>query len=186
MAILDIKIYGNPALREKCAPVEAITPELLTLAHDMLETMYEAGGVGLAAPQVGKSMRLVVIDPARPDEEEPPAPRIIFNPTWGAEADSKDVPYDEGCLSVPDVFCNVNRPGKIWIRYTNENGETVEEHNIEGLLCRCFQHETDHLDGKLFVDVISTADRELNRSRLRDMIKKEKKKIESQKTGKRR
>ncbi len=185
MAVLDIKIYGNPVLREKCRQVEAVTPELVALAHDMLDTMYDAGGVGLAAPQVGKDVRLVVIDPARPDENETPAPRIIFNPSWGTEADSENVPYDEGCLSVPDVFCNVYRPGKIWIRYTDENGQTVEEHNVEGLLCRCFQHETDHLDGKLFVDVISTADRELNRSRLRDMVKKEKKKLESKKTGKR-
>lgn len=176
MAILDIKIYGNPALRIECKQVAQVTPELIDLARDMLDTMYDAGGCGLAAPQVGKDMRLVVIDPARPDENETPAPRIIFNPEWGEEPDSKDVPYDEGCLSVPDVFCNVNRPGKIWIRYTDENGQTVEEHNVEGLLCRCFQHESDHLDGKLFVDVISTADRELNRSKLRDMVKKEKKK----------
>ena len=175
MAILDLTIYGNQALRVKCKPVSQITPELVALAHDMLETMYDAGGVGLAAPQVAKDIRLVVIDPARPDEDEKPEPRILLNPEWGEEPDSENVPYDEGCLSVPDIFCNVYRPGKIWIRYMNENGETVEEHNVEGLLCRCFQHETDHLDGKLFVDMISTADRELNRSKLRDMAKKSKK-----------
>lgn len=176
MAILDIKIYGNPVLREQSKPVEQITPELVKLAHDMLDTLYDAGGVGLAGPQIGKNIRLVVIDPARPDEKESPEPHIMFNPSWGAEPDSEDVPYDEGCLSVPDVFCNVVRPGKVWVKYTDENGQPVEIHHCEGLFARCIQHEYDHLDGKLFVDFISTADRELNRSRLRDMVKEEKKK----------
>ena len=80
MAVLDITIYGNPVLRVKCKPVEKVTPELVALAHDMLDTMYDAGGVGLAAPQVGKDMRLVVIDPARPDEDEQPAPRFAAAP----------------------------------------------------------------------------------------------------------
>lgn len=170
MAVLPILIYGNETLRKKSEAIEKITPELVQLANDMLETMYEAPGVGLAAPQIGKNIRLVVIDISIPDEEDP-NPYIMFNPEWGKEDDSEEVVREEGCLSVPDIFCNVKRPGKIWVRYTDENGEKKELRHIEGLFCRCIQHEIEHLDGHLFVDKISTSDRSLIQSKLKKMAK---------------
>ena len=170
MALLEIKTYGDPVLRKKCEPVTEITPELRQLAKDMLETMYDAPGCGLAAPQIGKNIRLVVIDTAVPGEEEP-RPYIMFNPEWEAEPDAKPVPYDEGCLSVPDIFCNVIRPDKVCVRFFDINGEPQELHNCDGLFGRCIQHETDHLNGDLFVDKISTADRTMNQSKLRKMAK---------------
>jgi peptide deformylase len=171
MSHLDIKIYGEEVLRKISKPVTEITPELVSLAKDMLETMYEAGGCGLAAPQIGENIRLVVIDTTHPDEEDP-NPYIMFNHEWEAEPDSQDVECEEGCLSIPEIWCKVKRPGKVFVRYTDENGERKEIHNCEGLFARCIQHEHDHLDGKLFIDFISTADRTLNQSKLRNMAKK--------------
>lgn len=170
MDLLDIKIYGEDVLRKKCKPVERVTPELVELAHQMLETMYDAPGVGLAAPQVGEDIQLVVIDVTHPDDDER-CPYIMFNPEWEEEPDSEPVEYEEGCLSVPDIFCNVTRPGKVLVRYTDEFGERKEKRNCEGLLARCIQHEIDHLHGILFVDKISQADRMLNQSKLRKMAK---------------
>lgn len=173
MALLDIKIYGDDVLRKPCAPVEKITPELIELARDMLETMYDAPGCGLAAPQIGKNIRLVVIDTAIPGEEDP-NPYIMFNPEWDVEPGSVLASNEEGCLSLPDVWGNVTRPNKVWVSYTDVNGERQTIHNCEGLLARCIQHETDHLDGKLFVDKISTADRAMNASKLRKLAKRSK------------
>lgn len=170
MALLEIKIYGNPVLREKCTPVPEVTPELVELAHNMLETMYDAPGCGLAAPQVGKTIRLVVIDCAIPDEEDP-EPYIMFNPEWEAEEDAEEVVHEEGCLSIPDVWGDVHRQSKIRVTYTDENGERKEMRNVEGLLARCVQHETDHLNGELFVDKISVSDRALNASKLKKLAK---------------
>lgn len=174
MALLDIKIYGESVLRKKSGPIPAVTPELAALAQDMLETMYDAGGCGLAAPQIGKDIRLVVIDAAKPDEEEP-APHIMFNPEWGPEPDAVDVIHEEGCLSIPDIWCDVMRKDKVWVRYTDETGAQQELHNCTDMLGRCIQHECDHLEGKLFIDKMSTTDRSLNQSKLRDMAKKHKK-----------
>lgn len=173
MALLPIKIYGAEVLRKKARPVEAITPELVKLAHDMLETMYDAPGIGLAAPQIGRDIRLVVIDITKEDDEQRD-PIILFNPEASPEeGENPVVPYEEGCLSVPDVFCDVMRPEKVRLRYQNENGEWIERH-VDGLLARCVQHEIDHLDGVLFVDKISASDRALNQSRLRKMAKSHK------------
>ena len=170
MALLEIKTYGDPVLRKKCEPITEITPELRQLAKDMLETMYDAPGCGLAAPQIGRNIRLVVIDTAVPGEEEP-RPYIMFNPEWEAETDAKPVPSDEGCLSVPDIFCNVVRPDKVCVRFFDINGAPQEIHHCDGLFGRCLQHETDHLNGDLFVDKISTADRTMNQSKLKKMAK---------------
>lgn len=170
MAILPIRTYGDPVLRKKCTPITEITPELRQLAKDMLETMYKAPGCGLAAPQVGLNIRLVVIDTSIPDEEEP-NPYIMFNPEWEAEPDAQMVDYDEGCLSVPDIFCNVVRPDKVCVRFFDINGEPQEIHNCDGLFGRCIQHEVDHLSGDLFVDKISTADRTMTQSKLKKMAK---------------
>ena len=170
MTVRTVIKFPNPNLKKISEPVTVFDENLKQLVQDMFETMYEDKGIGLAAPQIDVHKQIVVIDTSEDKSEQ----RVIINPRFILEEGETGI--EEGCLSVPDVFCNVYRPGKIWIKYMNENGEMVEEHNVEGLLCRCFQHETDHLDGKLFVDVISTADRELNRSKLRDMVKKEKKK----------
>ena len=170
MAILPIKYYGNEVLRKKSERVQEITPELVTLARDMLETMYDAPGVGLAAPQIGKNICLVVIDTSVPDEEEP-KPYIMFNPSFEPEPDAKKVIAEEGCLSLPEIWGNVERFSKVCVRYQDISGEQKEIHNCEGLFARCIQHELDHLKGVLFVDKISTADRSLNASKLRKLAK---------------
>ena len=112
----------------------------------------------------------MVIDTAIPGEEDP-KPYVMFNPEWEAEEDAKPADYDEGCLSFPDIFCNVVRPDKVCVRFFDINGEPQEIHNCEGLFARCIQHESDHLNGDLFVDKISTADRTMNQSKLRKMAK---------------
>lgn len=171
---MDIKIYGNDVLRTKAQPVEQVTPELVELAESMLDTMYEAPGIGLAAPQVGHSIRLVVVDCAHEDED--PQPLILFNPEIEPEeGENPLVPYEEGCLSVPEIYANVIRPERIRLRALNEKGEAIEMRNVSGLLSRCIQHEVDHLEGVLFVDKISAADKALNQSKLRRMAKAQKK-----------
>jgi len=168
--ILPISIYGSAILRKKAEPVKEITPELVELAHNMLETMYKANGVGLAAPQVGKNIRLVVVDLAKDEEEHKPI--ILFNPEVVPEEGENPVETDEeGCLSVPDVWANVSRPGRVSITYTNENGENVVLKNITGKFARCAQHEQDHLNGVLFVDKISIADKAMNATKLKKMAK---------------
>jgi peptide deformylase len=123
---------------------------------DMLETMYAAPGVGLAAIQVGVSQRIVVMDIAGQDEDK--APRFLVNPqiVWASE---ETVPYEEGCLSVPEIFDAVERPAKVRVRYLDYHGKAVEE-EAEGLFAVCVQHELDHLDGVLFIDHLSRLKRE--------------------------
>jgi len=169
--ILPISIYGSSDLRKKSEPVKDITPELVMLARNMLETMYKANGVGLAAPQVGKNIRLVVIDLSKEEDER--APIILFNPEIEPEeGDNPILPEEEGCLSVPDIWAKVSRPSLMHLTYTNENGEIVDMRNVSGKLARCAQHEIDHLNGILFVDKISIADRAINASKLKKMAKK--------------
>jgi len=171
--ILPISTYGSPILRKKAEPVEEITPELLELSNNMLETMYKANGVGLAAPQVGKSIRLVVIDLAKEDEEHRPI--ILFNPEVVPEEGENPVETnEEGCLSVPDVWANVSRPSRVHLTYTNEKGERVVLQNITGKFARCAQHEQDHLNGILFTDKISVSDKAMNASKLKKMAKENK------------
>ena len=168
--ILPISTYGSSVLRKKSEPVENITPDLVELAQNMLETMYKANGVGLAAPQIGKNIRLVVIDLSKEDEERTPI--ILFNPQAAPEEGENPLETDEeGCLSVPDIWAKVSRPSRMHLTYTNENSETVEMHDVTGKLARCIQHEIDHLNGILFVDKISTADRAINSSKLKRMAK---------------
>jgi len=168
--ILPISIYGSAILRKKAEPVKEITPELVELAHNMLETMYNANGVGLAAPQVGKNIRLVVVDLAKDEEEHKPI--ILFNPEVVPEEGENPLETDEeGCLSVPEVWANVSRPGRVSITYTNENGENVVLKNITGKFARCAQHEQDHLNGVLFIDKISIADKAMNATKLKKMAR---------------
>ena len=168
--ILPINTYGSPILRKKSEPVKEITPDLIELAQNMLETMYKLNGVGMAAPQIGKNIRLVVIDLAKEDEEHEPI--ILFNPE--VEPEDGDNPLEaaeEGCLSVPDIWANVSRPSHVHLTYTNEKGEKVVLRNVTGKFARCAQHELDHLNGILFVDKISAADRAINESKLKKMAK---------------
>lgn len=169
--ILPITQYGNPVLRAKCAPVEQVDESLKTLVADMLETMYDANGIGLAAPQVGKNIQLVVIDiPAdeEENEEEPEMatingevrpirdimPLVFINPT--IEPYGKQYLFKEGCLSVHNIRANVSRPDSVRATLPQLDGSVLEL-DCSGLLARCLQHECDHLDGFLFVDRVSSA-----------------------------
>lgn len=167
--ILDITQYGNPVLRAISTPVQLPNEDLKTLADNMLETMYEAEGIGLAAPQVGLNIRMVVIDiPEDEDEEEPATvivngeekslrsimPLVFVNPEL--EAYGKEYLFTEGCLSVRNIRANVSRPESVRAKLTMLDG-SVMELDCGGLLARCLQHECDHLDGFLFVDRVSSA-----------------------------
>ena len=156
MALREILIVPDPILKQVSKPVETVDDDLRALMDDMLETMYAAPGIGLAAIQVGVAKRVIVMDLAR--EGEPPAPRHFVNPEiiWASE---ETAPYEEGCLSVPEIFDEVERPSQVKLRYLDYNGKTVEE-DAEGLFAVCIQHEMDHLEGVLFIDYLSRLKRE--------------------------
>ncbi len=172
MALLEIVFAPDERLKTKCAPIEAVTDDIKALAQDMLDTMYKAPGIGLAAPQIGVLKQLVVLDVA--DKDSPPAPMVLINPeiTWFSEERSV---YKEGCLSIPDAYADVERPAKIKLRYVDLDGQT-HEIEAEGLLATCLQHEIDHINGVLFTDhlpalrrsMIMTKMRKLKRERQRD------------------
>ena len=156
MAVREILTVPNPVLKKRSLPVERVDDALRGLMDDMLETMYAAPGIGLAAVQVGELKRVIVMDLAR--EGEDPQPRYFVNPeiTWRSE----DMAVrEEGCLSVPDVFDEVERPARVGLRYLDYHGEEVEE-EAEGLLAVCVQHEMDHMDGVLFIDHLSRLKRD--------------------------
>jgi peptide deformylase len=156
MAIREILTVPNPVLKAVSEPVGAVDDALRALMDDMLETMYDAPGIGLAAIQIGVPKRVIVMDLARKDEE--PQPRYFVNPEilWASE---ELAPYEEGCLSVPEVYDEVERPARVKLRYLNYQGETVEE-DCDGLFAVCIQHEMDHLNGVLFIDHLSRLKRE--------------------------
>ena len=156
MAIRDILTVPDPRLKRVSKPVERVDDALRALMADMLETMYAAPGIGLAAVQVGEPVRVIVMDLAR--EGEPPAPRHFVNPeiVWASD---ETAPYEEGCLSVPEVYDEVERSARIRLRYLDDRGETVEE-DAEGLFAVCIQHEMDHLQGVLFIDHLSRLKRD--------------------------
>jgi peptide deformylase len=158
------RIYETPdaMLRQISKPVETFDGKLKTLVADMFDTMYDAPGIGLAAVQVGEPIRLLVIDLQEPEEEggEPVRdPRVFINPEILWHSDS-EVPYTEGCLSVPEQYAEVMRPDRIKAKWQNEKGETFEK-EIEGLIAVCLQHEMDHLNGVLFIDHLSRLKREM-------------------------
>ena len=162
MAIRTIVEVPDPRLREISKPVEGVDDELRTLVADMFETMYEAPGIGLAAIQVGVPKRVLVIDLQEPEEEggDPVKdPRVFINPEILQTSD-QDVPYTEGCLSVPDQYAEVMRPDQIRARWLDENGKQHEE-DLDGLLAICLQHEMDHLEGILFIDHLSKLKRDM-------------------------
>lgn len=156
MTIRPILTAPNPALKQISKPVEAVTDEIRTLMDDMLETMYAAPGIGLAAIQIGEPLNVIVMDLAGEGEE--PAPQYFVNPEILETAETL-TPYDEGCLSVPEVFNTIDRPERVKITYLDYNGERVTE-VAEGLYAVCIQHEMDHLKGILFIDYLSRLKRE--------------------------
>jgi peptide deformylase len=167
MAILSIRHYPDPVLKTACPPVAAVTEELRTLAADMAETMYAAPGVGLAAPQVGVSQRLVVIDCSPKDA--PPDLITAFNPEIVArEGESFE---EEGCLSVPEFYARVQRSAKVRVRFLDMEGKQ-QERDADGLLAVAFQHEIDHLDGVLFVDHLSPLKKGIFRKKYKKIAEK--------------
>ena len=167
MAIRPILTVPDPVLKQVSEPVDAVTDETRALMDDMLETMYAAPGIGLAAVQIGVPVRVIVMDLAK--EGEPPAPRYFVNPEL-LEFEGEKQAYEEGCLSVPDFFDEVERPKRVKLRYLNYQGELVEEW-AEGMYAVCIQHEMDHLEGTLFIDHLSR----LKRSYAINKVKKAKK-----------
>ncbi len=158
MTIRPILIHPDPRLKKVAAPVTEVTTDLRRLADDMLETMYDAPGIGLAAPQVGVGTRLIVMDCAR-KEEETPRPMALVNPEviWSSEARSV---YEEGCLSIPEQYADVERPAEVKVRWLTLDGKVAEE-QFAGLWATCVQHEIDHLNGKLFIDYLTPLKRQL-------------------------
>jgi peptide deformylase len=157
MALREIIVAPDPRLKVKAAAVGRVDDEIRALMDDMLETMYAANGIGLAAPQIGVAKRVLVMDLAR--EEEPKAPRRFVDPEIVWASDELMV-CEEGCLSVPEQYGEVERPAKVRVRYRDEN-DAIQEIDCEGLLAVCIQHEMDHLEGTLFVDHLSALKRSM-------------------------
>ncbi|HEY8492853.1 MAG TPA: peptide deformylase [Myxococcota bacterium] len=158
MAILDVLQFPDPRLRRRCEPVEKITDELRQLAADMIETMYDEPGIGLAAPQVGVPLRLVVVDTEWTEEGSERSPLVLVNPEIVLREGK--ITWTEGCLSVPDFTADVERAERVVLRATDLDGNEIRE-DATGLRAVCFQHELDHLDGVLFIDRISRLKRDL-------------------------
>ena len=157
MTVLPIITLPDPLLRKSSAPIERIDADVRKLAADMLETMYAAPGVGLAAVQVGVPRRLIVLDTAK--DEEPPQPLVLINPeivTLGSELRQ----HEEGCLSIPDVRIDIDRPNTLTVRYLDLDGKP-QELAAKGLLATAIQHEIDHLNGKLIIDFLSRLKRDI-------------------------
>ncbi|QJF52627.1 peptide deformylase [Roseobacter ponti] len=154
----NILLHPDPRLKKTAAPVADLSDELRALADDMLETMYDAPGIGLAAPQVGVPERLIVLDCVK-GENEKPRPLIMFNPEIIAASDETSV-YEEGCLSIPEQFADVTRPAEVDVRWTDRDGREQQE-TFTGLWATCAQHEIDHLDGKLFIDYLKPLRRQM-------------------------
>jgi peptide deformylase len=157
MTIKPLIILPDPILRQVSRPVEKVDAAVRSLADDMLATMYDAPGIGLAAIQVGEPLRMLTIDLSGEDEEK--APRVFLNPEILSSSDERST-YEEGCLSIPDYYAEVERPATVTVRYLGLDGKLHEE-EASGLLATCLQHELDHLDGILFIDHISKLKREM-------------------------
>ena len=158
MALRDILIHPDPRLKTVATPVEEVDAEIRRLADDMLQTMYDAPGIGLAAPQVGVLQRVLVMDCVK-EEGAPPRPLVLINPeiTWASEERNT---YEEGCLSIPEQYADVERPSEVKVAWLDVDGNPKEEH-FDGLWATCVQHEIDHLNGKLFIDYLSPMKRQM-------------------------
>lgn len=154
--ILDILIHPDPRLKKPCELIATVNDDLRALARDMLETMYDAPGVGLAAPQVGAMKRLIVMDCIK---DGLPEPMVLLNPKviWSSEDLSA---YEEGCLSIPDQYAEVKRPATVTVQWMDLDG-AAQERTFDGLWATCVQHEIDHLDGKLFIDYLGPLKRQM-------------------------
>jgi peptide deformylase len=161
-----ILIHPDPRLKKVCEPVPDLSDDLRRLADDMLETMYDAPGIGLAAPQVGVTRRLIVLDCVK-DEGEEPRPLVMFNPEVVASSDETNV-YEEGCLSIPDQYADVTRPKLVDVRWIDRNGNEQSE-TFDGLWATCVQHEIDHLNGKLFIDYLGAMRRQMITRRMQKL-----------------
>ena len=159
MALREIIIVPDKQLRQVSQPVEAVTPEIRKLADDMFETMYDAPGIGLAAIQIAQPVRLITMDLVRKEAGGASEPRAFINPEIIGASEEMRV-YEEGCLSIPNYYAEVERPAKVRIRYTDLDGKLHEE-DAEGLFATCIQHEIDHLGGTLFIDHLSRLKRAL-------------------------
>lgn len=157
MTILPILVIPDSRLKQVSEPVELITDEIRTLVADMFETMYDAPGIGLAAIQVGVAKRVLVVDVG--SKEEGQQPLTVINPQIIWESDDEFRIYQEGCLSIPEYYEEVERPARIGVRFMDLNGET-QEIEADGLLATCLQHEIDHLNGVLFIDHLSRLKRD--------------------------
>jgi len=153
-----ILIHPDPRLKKVCAPVSDLSDDLRKLADDMLETMYDAPGIGLAAPQIGVMDRLIVLDCVKEDGEQP-RPMVMFNPEIVASSDETNV-YEEGCLSIPEQYAEVKRPKLVDVRWIDRNGNEQSE-TFDDLWATCVQHEIDHLNGKLFIDYLGPMKRQM-------------------------
>ncbi len=162
----EIRIYGDPVLRKMAEPVTAFNDELKAFVEQMKIDMYESDGVGLAAPQVGRSVRVALVDTTAGEEE----PFILVNPKITFSSDEKS-DYDEGCLSVPDITLPITRPSVVTVRAKDASGEEYALEEVDGLLARALQHEIDHLNGILFVDRATLVRRQLISGKLKKLAK---------------
>lgn len=167
MTVKPLVILPDPILRQVSKPVERVDEGVRRLAGDMLDTMYDAPGIGLAAIQVGEPLRMLVIDLAKEGDE--PQPQVYLNPEVLASGDERSV-YEEGCLSIPDYYAEVERPAMVRVAYTDLLGKRQEEEAV-GLLATCLQHEIDHLNGVLFIDHISKLKRDMVIKKFRKLAK---------------
>ena len=158
MALRPIILHPDPRLKKVSTAVSDSSDALRDLGADLLETMYDAPGIGLAAPQVGVLQRVIALDCVK-EEGEPPRPLVMLNPEVVAASDTRST-YDEGCLSIPDQFAEVERPAEVTVRWMTLDGTEAEE-TFSGLWATCVQHEIDHLDGKLFIDYLKPLKRQM-------------------------
>ncbi|NBD30899.1 MAG: peptide deformylase [Alphaproteobacteria bacterium] len=158
MSLRPILIHPDPRLKKVAAPVAEVTDDIRRLADDMLETMYDAPGIGLAAPQVGVMERVLVMDCVK-DPEATPEPMVLINPEI-VEISAESSVYEEGCLSIPEQYAEVERPAEVTVRWLGLDGQTQSEH-FDGLWATCVQHEIDHLNGKLFIDYLKPLKRQM-------------------------
>lgn len=164
-----ILIHPDPRLKKVCESLPDVSDRIRALAEDMLETMYDAPGIGLAAPQIGVLDRIIVMDCVKDDNEDP-NPMVLINPEIIAASDEKNV-YEEGCLSIPDQFAEVTRSKQVQVRWMDLNGaEQTQE--FDGLWSTCVQHEIDHLDGKLFIDYLGAMKRQMITRKMQKLKRK--------------
>lgn len=167
MTVRPIILHPDPRLKKPCAPVEEVDASIRRLADDMLETMYDAPGVGLAGPQIGVMQRIFVMDCHR--EEQGKEPTICINPEI-IRASDEVVTAEEGCLSIPDIYDDVTRPAVVTLRYLDQDGK-LQERECDELWAVCAQHELDHLNGRLFIDYLSAMKRTMITNKMKKLKK---------------